>query len=111
MPKRRLHLELLLGHQVLDIDGRPAGRIEELIARRDGDQCYIHAYVLGRAGLAERMSVAGLSSLLVGFLGARRHAPAGHRVPWNRMDLSDPERPRLTCTLAELGAMQPRKNA
>ena len=110
MRERRLHLELLLGHEVLDVDGRSAGRIEELIARRDGDRCLIHAYVLGREGLAERMSVAGLSSLLVGFLGARRHAPEGHRVPWNRMDLSDPDHPRLTCTLSELEAMQAGKD-
>src|SRR3954451_15643681 len=111
MPKRRLHLELLLGHQVLDVDGKPVGRIEELVARRDGDACYIKAYVLGREGLAERMSVAGLSSLLVGFLGARRQSPPGHRVPWNQMDLTDAEQPRLRCTLRELELMQPGNSA
>ena len=109
MPKRRIHLELLLGHQVLDVEGKPAGRIEELVARRDGEECFVAAYVLGREGLAERMSVAGLSSLFVGFLGARRHSPAGHRVPWNQMDLTDPQQPRLRCTLRELELMQPGK--
>src|SRR4051812_49410080 len=111
MAKRRIHLERLMGHQVLDSQGEAAGRIEELIARRDGTSCVVRAYVLGREGLAERLSVAGVSSLFVGLLGARRHAPRSRRVPWDQMDLTDPQRPRLRCTVRDLDAMQPSSGA
>ena len=62
--------------------------------------------MLGREGLLERLSVPDLAVLLLGFLGAGKTA-GGHRVPWDKMDLSDPDHPRLTCTADELKAMQP----
>jgi hypothetical protein len=34
-------------------------------------------------------------------LGARQ-AQGGYIVPWEKLDLTDPEKPRLNCTLEEL---------
>jgi hypothetical protein len=28
-------------------------------------------------------------------------------VPWDKLDLSDPEHPRLTCPIAELAPLEP----
>lgn len=91
---RRIRIHKLLNRQVLDPGGKPAGRIEELRARVEGGECVIEEYVLGREGLMERLSVSELSLVALGALGARRGA-AGHRVPWDQLDLSDPHRPRL----------------
>jgi hypothetical protein len=104
MDKQRLHVELLLGRKVCDSEGESAGRIEEFIARRHGGDCVVEQYVLGREGLRERLSIAGLSMTFLGFLGAHGHKGARH-VPWNQLDLSNPTQPRLKCTLAELDAM------
>jgi hypothetical protein len=41
-------------------------------------------------------------------LGARRGAVGGHHVPWQQLDLTDPDHPRLNCTLAQLAEMQER---
>jgi hypothetical protein len=98
---RRIRVHNLLNRQVLDAEGRPAGRVEELRACvRDG-QCFVEEYVLGRQGLMERLSIADLSLVALRALGARHGAP-GHRVPWHQMDLTDPRKPRLRCKRADL---------
>jgi hypothetical protein len=91
---RRIRVHKLLSRQVLDAGGRPVGRIEELRARVREGECVVEEYVLGREGLMERLSVSELSLVALGALGAWRGF-AGHRVAWEQMDLSDPQRPRL----------------
>jgi hypothetical protein len=102
---RRVRLQRLLGRKVIDKAGRVAGRIEEVRAQvRDG-ACVVESFELGRAGLAERLSVGGASLTIVTLLGGRRGAAAGaggHRVGWEQIDLTNPNHPRLKCTLAEL---------
>jgi sporulation protein YlmC with PRC-barrel domain len=106
MPTRRVRLHRLLNRDVVDSAGRRVGRVEEVRATvRDGE-CFVEEYVLGREGLVERLSVPEFSFAVLSFLGAGRPA-GGRRVPWHQMDLSDPRRPRLRCTLAELKTMQP----
>ena len=56
-------------------------------------------YVLGAAGLVERLAAGALVRSLLGLLAPE---PARHTVPWEGLDLGDPERPRLRRTLAEL---------
>ena len=90
MSARQIHLEQLIGKVVVDSAGRKAGRLEEVIAGRDG---LIQEYVLGREGLWERMGIVGFSLI---FLGRKRK---GKRVPWEKMDLKEL---RLKCSLEEL---------
>jgi sporulation protein YlmC with PRC-barrel domain len=98
---RRIRLQRLLGRKVVDKDGRVAGRIEEVRAHvRDG-AFIVESFELGRRGLLERLSIRDVSLAMVRMLGAHRGA-GGHRVPWQQMDLSDLEHPRLTCGVAEL---------
>lgn len=103
---RRVRVHRLLNHRVVDSDGRSAGRVEEVVARVRGGECVVEGYVLGREGLMERLSVSDLSLVALRALGAR-HGGHGRRVPWDRMDLTDPRRPRLRCPVAELDAGRP----
>jgi hypothetical protein len=36
------------------------------------------------------------------YLGSRAQSAHPHRIPWDKMDLSDAEHPRLTCAIDEL---------
>lgn len=101
MRKRHLRVESLLGRVVHDINGKSAGRIEELEAEQKGDQCVVRRFVLGEAGLRERLSVAGFGMMFLHPLGARSNLHS-RCVPWEQMDLSDPDHPRLRCTVEEI---------
>jgi len=97
---REVALERLLGRQVRDADGRHAGRVEEVHARRRGGELLVTAYVLGTAGLIERLS---LGPVLRALLGTRLYPEsARYTIGWDDLDLADPERPRLRGRVAEL---------
>lgn len=87
----KIRFELLLGKKVLDPEGARVGRILSVTAEMNGEDCVVREYHLGTAALLARLgiSVFGKKPL---------------RVPWDLMDLSDPERPRLRCLAAELKA-------
>jgi sporulation protein YlmC with PRC-barrel domain len=87
---RRIHLEKILGEVVVDSAGKKAGRLEEIVAGRDG---LIQEYVLGMEGLWERLGVSGISLI---FLGRKRK---GKHVPWEKMDLREL---KLKCRVDEL---------
>jgi hypothetical protein len=90
----KIRLDRLLGRTVRGRNGRWIGRLEEFRSERRGDGIVITAYVIGVAGLLERLGV-GLK-LLVG------RAVGGHVARWDQLDISDPDRPRLTCAVEEL---------
>jgi hypothetical protein len=100
MSRTQIHLEELLSKRVRDDQGRPVGRIEEMVLADRGGEAVIVEYHLGPNALAERMS-ARLSS----WTFARA---AGHRPPpivvarWDQLDVRDPDHPRLTCPESEL---------
>jgi hypothetical protein len=104
--RRKIHLERLLGKQVYDRNGRRAGRIEEVRARVSAEGCVVEAYLLGRWGLMARLSIPGLTQMLLGIAGAKGTATA-KEVPWHQMDLSDPRKPRLRCAVEELNHKNP----
>ena len=79
-----VHLERLAGREVLDADGNHAGRLAEVHGEEQGKECVITHYTLVRGNrFAFYLHELGLR---------RRHT---FRVPWEELDLSDPERPRL----------------
>lgn len=104
MPGRVVHVELLLNREVRDSSGRRAGRIEEVRARREGDEIVVEAYHLGPAAMLERLAAPVIHNRLLRALGVSRH---GHsrRVRWEQMDLSDPTRPLLRCAVEELAKL------
>ncbi len=95
-----LNLEMLLGRRVLQTDGKSAGRIHEIQAEQRGDEWAITEYHIGPTALLSRLSAFHLAAPLFRLLGADKDA--GRRVPWDKMDLSDPDRPTLFCDLDAL---------
>jgi hypothetical protein len=89
----------LLGRVVRDANGRSVGRIYEMLAEERGDELVILEYHLGTAAMLERV---GLSILR---LAGVSHTRDPLKVPWNRMDLRDPEHPRLLGTMEDQGAV------
>lgn len=104
-----VHLELLLGRRVIDVDGYACGRLEEVVAEERGGECVVSEYLVGRAALVERLSAGHVGRSILSLLGAKG-AHSGHRVPWDKLDLSDPERPRLLCRLDELEPFTSERN-
>ena len=97
---RELHVELLLNRRVLALNGRPVGRIEEIRAETRGGECVVTEYLIGAYALFERLAAWSVGRAILRTLrGKRNH---GYRVPWNALDLSDAERPRLRCPISEL---------
>jgi len=100
--KNELKLELLLGRRVVDANGVRVGRIEEVLADRDGDELLVTEFHVGRYALFERFSLRHFGVGLLRRLGARAASSNPHKIPWDKIDLSDPEHPRLTCLIEEL---------
>ena len=101
MKTRRVHAEHLVGRTVHDIDNERVGRIEEIEVETTGRSCYVNGFVLGEAGLLKRLSIRG-----IGLLFFRSLAPKGRTssriVPWEKLDISNPRKPKLRCRISEL---------
>jgi sporulation protein YlmC with PRC-barrel domain len=95
-------VEILLGKRVVDSGGRKVGRIEEVVAEEHGGELVVVEYLVGRYGLQKRFSIRRFGISMLRMLGARYHTPEPKRIPWHRLDLSDPQHPRTTCPLEEL---------
>jgi hypothetical protein len=90
-----VRLDRLLGRKVHTADDRRLGRLEEFRAERDGEDWIVTAYVIGAAGLAERL---GLGVRLI--LGLKR--AGGYVARWDQIDVSDPDRVCITCPVEDL---------
>ena len=101
MAARSINIELLLDREVTDASGRRAGRIEEIRARRDGDEIIVESYHLGPEALLERLAAPVLRLSPFRALGLHTRAP-GRRARWDQMDLSDPDKPVLRCSVDDL---------
>ncbi|MEH2071857.1 MAG: hypothetical protein V7K47_27535 [Nostoc sp.] len=101
MTTHEIHLELLLGKQVLDSTGKAIGRIEEICAEQQGEEWVIKEYLIGYAAILERLSAWNIGIGILNLLGAQK-IYGGYTVPWDMLDLTDPQKPRLHCSLDEL---------
>jgi hypothetical protein len=83
-----------------DAAGKSLGRIEEVVAEISGTDWIVIEVHLGPGALMERLleisTLIPLSALL------RRRFRQRVRVPWDRLDLNDPARPRATVRRDEL---------
>jgi hypothetical protein len=91
---KELRLDRLLGREVVAGNNKRVGRLEEFRAETHGGVCRIAELVIGVAGLSERLGVG--VKLLFGSHGG------GYVARWDQIDLSDPDHPRLRCTVEEL---------
>ena len=97
-----VHAELLFGKRVRDANGVVVGRIRSIAVEKVANECFVKEYGLGTVAFLSRMGIAAVN--LFGVNLKRRP----RTIPWQVMDLSDPEDPRLKVTLAELEAGAPR---
>lgn len=97
---KTVRLEDFVGRPVRDAEGRKIGHLHEARARRDGDELVVVDFLVGPAGWLERFSLAGVGRAMLGIFGLGRWR--GYVVPWDRMALDVPGRPRCTCRAGEL---------
>lgn len=97
---QEVYLETLVGKHVLDVTGERAGRLEEVIAAEQDGEFVVVEYHIGPSALLERFAAVREALWLKGAIS--KQLRKGYRVPWQQMNLSDPEQPRLRCTCAEL---------
>jgi hypothetical protein len=90
-----LRLDRLLGREVHTANNRRLGRLEEFRAERRGSDWVVTEYVIGAAGLLERLGLG--ARLIVGI----DHA-GGYVARWDQMDLSNPDSPRISCPVKDL---------
>jgi sporulation protein YlmC with PRC-barrel domain len=100
MANRELHIELLLGRKVFDSNGKLIGRMEEVVAARDGDEWVVEEFWIGSGALLHRFSARGAGRAMLCLFGVEEKA--GYKVTWDKIDLSRPKRLRLNCPLHDL---------
>ncbi|WP_138502534.1 hypothetical protein [Nostoc sp. PA-18-2419] len=104
MTTSEIHLELLLGKLVLDSTGKAVGRIQEVRAEQQGEEWIVKEYLIGYAAVLERLSAWTIGLGILHLLGAQKIF-GGYTIPWNKLDLTDPDKPRLHCSLDTLKSL------
>jgi hypothetical protein len=92
---RTVRLDRAVGRRVLALNRRSMGRLEEIRVEPDGGDWVITEYVIGRAGLLQRLHL-GLR-LLVGLTREQ-----GFVARWDQLSIDRPEQPQLLCHVSEL---------
>jgi hypothetical protein len=92
-------LDLLIGRIVLTRDGKRIGRIEAIKANWKGEDLFVTEFHLGAYAALERLSALRLGIAVLDLIRLRR---SGYCIPWDRLDISDPRRPRALCSMKEL---------
>lgn len=102
--ENEVYADLLVGRRVRDASGTVVGRIADIIAKKDGDALVVSHYLVGPHAWLHRFAVHGLGLRLRGLAWI-------YQVEWDRMDLTDPDHPRLTCSRDDLSIdyLPPRK--
>lgn len=95
-----INAELLIGRKVCDTNGEKVGRIEEFRVTSEEKACLVEGYLVGTSALIDRLSAWTLIRPIHKSLRGRMFSV--YEVPWEQMDLSDPEHPRLRIPKSEL---------
>ena len=93
--KSTIRLDRLIGRTVLTGNNRPLGRLEECRAEERGGNWIVVEWFVGPGALLQRV---GLGARMI--LGPVKRS--GYLVKWDQLDLTDPDRPRLTCRVDDL---------
>jgi sporulation protein YlmC with PRC-barrel domain len=101
MIAEEIRVELLLGCRVFAQNGRSVGRIEEVCADRQGAELVVTEFLIGTFAAFDRLSAWNIGRTVLD-LFSQRSKHGGYRVPWSKLDLSNPARPRLTCRVEDL---------
>jgi hypothetical protein len=101
MHRNERRVELLIGRRIVDVNGDLIGRLEEIVAELVDDEYRIREYHVGAFAAFERVGAGMLGRSLLRLIGGGR-VYDGYVIPWDRMDLTDAERPRTTVAKSEL---------
>ncbi|AZO28703.1 MULTISPECIES: hypothetical protein [unclassified Mesorhizobium] len=100
-----VNLEHLTGRRVFSERGKSIGYVEEIIAEQDGDDLVVTEFHVGIFAAFERLSASTIGTALLDFFALRRRDGL-YRIPWDKLDISDPARPRLLCPDEALEALR-----
>jgi sporulation protein YlmC with PRC-barrel domain len=98
---KELQLFQILGKKVVDANGKYAGRLEEIEAERGDDVCVIKNYLVEHRALLDRLQSWMLAAPIQKSIRVREKSRP-YRVPWDKMDLTDPRHPRIIVAQSEL---------
>jgi hypothetical protein len=104
MARQEIQLELLLGKRVYALNGRPIGRLEEVCVELQQGVATVNEFEVGTYALFERLSAWQIGRAILGLFGSL--IKSGYSVKWNQLDLSDPDHPKLTCSVTELSPLK-----
>jgi sporulation protein YlmC with PRC-barrel domain len=102
---RTVSLHDLVGRVVHDADGRRIGRIEELkaeiVLERGGNDYVVTRFSVGRWGPFDAIAGGRIVQQLVRRI-TRATNYVHYEVPWDLMDFTDLEHPRVKCAEQEI---------
>ena len=99
------NLEQLVGRRVFSKEGQCLGRLEEIIAEADGDDLVVTEYHVGIFAAFERLAASSIGTAILDLV-RMRHRKGIYRIPWDKLDISDPTRPTVCISEQELAALQ-----
>ncbi len=105
MKPKYVHAELLIGRNVRDVSGEHIGHIEEIEVEESGKDWVVRAYHVGVEAFMERLNFLTFGVPILHMLGIRRSS-LGYIIPWDQMDLTDPEHPRAGVNKADLKKLE-----
>ena len=105
MSTQEIHAEQLLGRRVMALNGRVIGRLQEIRVRKATRGWYVEEFLTGDYALLDRLAGWTIARAVLRVFGASNKT-SSYRVPWNKLDLSDPQQPRLLCDVADLAPLQ-----
>jgi hypothetical protein len=105
MSTREILLHDLVGRVVRDADGRTIGRIEELHAEIElhagGNDYVVREFHIGVFGAFEALAGTRFTGKMMRLFG-RFSGYRSYTIPWELMDLGDPEHPRARQKKSEM---------
>ncbi|MDX8449957.1 hypothetical protein [Mesorhizobium captivum] len=100
-----INLEQLAGRRVLSPRGKSIGYIEEIRAEKNGHDLVITEFHVGIYAAFERLSASAIGAAVLDAFRLRR-VGRFYRIPWDKVDISNPRQPRLLCPIEELVSMK-----
>lgn len=102
---KEVRLHEILGRKVVDSDGKYAGRVEDIEAERGDSVCPIENYLVVHRSLIDRLQTWALAAPIRKSLPVREKSRP-YRVPWDQMDVSEPEHPRILVPQSQLSRVR-----
>jgi len=99
---RSFQLDLLVGRQVYDADGRKLGRVDEILLVRQGEVYEVESLLIGANSLLARLGVARPGGRLKRRLNLGSEGSGSSTIRWEQIDTIGEEAIRLKVSGGEL---------